>query len=160
MTVITRAVEVALTIPDNEAETALATLFRLGVALEALERADLYRFEVDEAQQEALVATLLGLETIFNPNKHVMNVRADGAPQAGELWVEELHPGLPEGDADAPEGPVRIAGRLLPGVRRIERFTAWRLFESGRRPASPEVVARAAQTLLYNPAFQKALTTQ
>jgi len=149
---VTRCVEVVLTIPDNEAETALATLRRLGVELGELVRADLYRVEVDPAQEEALVATLRDLETIYNPNKHALQVRSDGEPRAGELWVEELHATPP------PAGPVRIAGRLLPGVTRIEHFTAWRMRDGEGRAAGPEVVARAAQTLLYNPAFQKATT--
>jgi phosphoribosylformylglycinamidine (FGAM) synthase PurS component len=149
---VTRAIEVVLTIPDNEAETALATLRRLGVDLAELKRADLYRVEVDPAREGALAATLRELETIYNPNKHALRVRPDGEPRAGELWVEELHAAPP------PAGPVRIAGRILPGVRRIERFTAWRLREADGQEAGPEVVARAAQTLLYNPAFQKAIT--
>jgi len=153
---VTRCVEVALTIPDNEAETALATLRRLGVELAQLRRADLYRVELNPAQEDAVIATLRDLETIYNPNKHSLRVRADRKPQAGELWVEELHGESRSSAAAARAGQVRIAGRLLPGVTRIERFTAWRMLENGGEAAGPEVVARAAQTLLCNPAFQKA----
>ncbi|MGB8203480.1 MAG: hypothetical protein WCE83_02270, partial [Candidatus Baltobacteraceae bacterium] len=76
------AVEVVLTIPDNEAETALATLARLGVPLGGLERADLYRFEIElveiePVEREALLAALRSLETIYNPNKHALRVRAE-----------------------------------------------------------------------------------
>ncbi|MFZ1123980.1 MAG: hypothetical protein WAN59_02405 [Candidatus Baltobacteraceae bacterium] len=149
------AVEVVLTIPDNEAETALATLARLGVPLGGLERADLYRFEIElveiePVEREALLAALRSLETIYNPNKHALRVRAEPAPQPGELWVDEIHPA-----AAAARGPVRIAGRTLGGVRAVERFTAWRVVDAEGRPAAAEVVALAAETLLCNPAFQR-----
>ncbi|MGP6157101.1 MAG: hypothetical protein ACLPYS_06260 [Vulcanimicrobiaceae bacterium] len=146
------AIEVALTIPDNEAGTALATLARLGVPLGGLERADLYRFEVEPGAQEALFATLRNLETIYNPNKHALRVRAEPSPQAGELWVDEIHPAA----VPTARGPVRIAGRTLAGVSAVERFVAWRVFDAEGRPAAAEVVSRAAETLLWNPAFQKA----
>jgi hypothetical protein len=146
------AVEVVLTIPDNEATTALVTLARLGVPLGGLERADLYRFEIEPGAQEALLATLRSLETIYNPNKHALHVRPEPAPQPGELWVDEIRPAA----AAVSRGPVRIAGRTLDGVRAIERFVAWRVFDAEGRPAAAEVVALAAETLLCNPAFQKA----
>jgi hypothetical protein len=144
------AVEVVLIIPDNEAMTALATLARLGVPLGALERADLYRFEIEPGAQDALLATLRSLETIYNPNKHALHVRPEAAPQPGEVWVDEIHPTL------ASRGPVRIAGRTLDGVRAVERYVAWRVLDAEGRPAAAEVVARAAETLLCNPAFQRA----
>ncbi len=148
----TLAVEVALTIPDNEADTALATLLRLGVPLARLERADLYRFEIEPDAQQSLLAALHRLETIYNPNKHVMRVRSEPQPQPGELWVDEIHPSSPA----AARGPVRIAGRTLDGVLNVERFVAWRVVDAEGRPAAAEVVTLAAETLLCNPAFQKA----
>ena len=41
-----RCIEIALTIPDNEAETAASTLRRLGLPGIGVSRADLYRFDV------------------------------------------------------------------------------------------------------------------
>ncbi len=148
-----RCVEVVLTIPDNEARTALATLRRLGIEAAGLERADLYRCEVEsEAAADELVETLRGLEPVFNPNKHALRLRA-AAPQPGELWVEEAEA------ADAPQAtaPVRIAGRALPGVLRLTRAVAWRLLDGAGAAAERSIVERASE-LLCNPAFQKATT--
>jgi hypothetical protein len=146
-----RCIEIVLGIPDNEARTALATLQRLGVAAAGLERADIYRCDVQESEADGLPAVLRGLETVFNPNKHVLRVREGDAPRSGEVWVDEM-------DRDAPRaGPVRISGRTLPGVRSLERFVAWRLYAADGAPAAPEVVTAATEILLCNPAFQKAL---
>jgi phosphoribosylformylglycinamidine (FGAM) synthase PurS component len=150
---ITRYVEVVLTIPDNEAETALTTLRRLGVHVDRLQRADLYRFELDPGSDETLLASLRRIETIYNPNKHALEVRAGAVPQAGEVWIGE--PGAPVNPAGASTGDaVRVAGRALLGVLKLERLVAWRLYDTEGKPASPEVVARATETLLCNPAFQ------
>ncbi len=139
---------------DNEARTALATLQRLGVDASTLERADLYRFEVESDRADALVATLRTLETVFNPNKHVLRVREASEPLPGEVWIDE--PAAAARPANAGDGAVRFGGRVLAGVRRVERFTAWRIGEVGGFPARPEVVDAATQTLLCNPAFQRA----
>jgi len=149
---MTRCVEVRLTIPDNEARTALSTLRRLGVAVEGLERADLYCFEVEEGAAQSLVTTLLGFETVYNPNKHVLRVREEVRPGPGEVWVDEID------GAEVPSSgrPVRIGGRALAGVRSLERFTAWKLFGESGAPAALDIVAEATETLLCNPAFQKA----
>jgi len=147
-----RCVEVALAIPDNEARTALATLRRLGVPVAALERADLYRCDVAEADAERLVDTLRGCETVFNPSKHLMRVREDERPGPGEVWIDEIGSGPRPGDA-----PITIAGRTLAGVRTLERFTAWRLFSAQEEPAGAELVTAATETLLCNSAFQKAI---
>ena len=148
-----RTIEVALSIPDNEARTALRVLQRLGVPLHALERADVYRCDVADAAAEALVATLRAAETVFNPNKHVMRVREAGEPAPGEVWIDELAP-----PREAPRGEVRIAGRTVAGLASLERFTAWRLLAAPGVAAEPEVVARATETLLCNRAFQRATT--
>ncbi len=151
-----RCIEVALSIPDNEARTALATLRRLGVPVAGLDRADLYRCDVAEDAADSLVAMLRGLETVFNPNKHVLRVLDEALPLPGEAWVAEATaaPGAPP----AARGDVRLAGRILPGVRRLERAVAWRMTDERGNPASAEVVARALATLLCNSAFQKATT--
>jgi hypothetical protein len=148
---VTLALEVVLTIPDNEALTALATLRRLGTDLGALERADVWRFEVFADRVDDLVATVRGTETIFNPNKHALHVRESAEPVEGEVWLDE--PASPA----RYEAPVRVAGRLLPGVERAERFVAWRLRDRHGGPAAPEVVERSLETLLCNPAFQRAI---
>ncbi len=145
-----RCVEVALIIPDNEARTALAILQRLGVGIGALERADLYRCEVAAAAADALVATLRGIETIFNPNKHAIRFRDAARPGAGEVWIDEQVSCAPRAV------PVRFAGRPIDGVHGFERFTAWRLFSAPGVAAEAAVVAAATDLLLCNPAFQKA----
>jgi hypothetical protein len=148
-----RCLEVSLAIPDNEARTALSTLQRLGIGVQGLERSDLYRCEVDDAAEDGLVATFSGLETVYNPNKHVLRVRESARPGPGEVWVDAI-----DATRDrAASGFVRIAGRTLPGVRSLERFTAWRLSEAAGTPASGDVVAAATERLLCNSAFQKAL---
>ncbi len=146
-----RCVAIALTIPDNEARTALATLQRLGVAASALERADLYRIDVADDRADELPALLKKFEVIFNANKHVMRVREGEAPLAGEVWIDEIgRTGVSR------DGIVRISGRTLEGVRSLERFIAWRLYATPGIPAEPDVVAAATDLLLCNPAFQKA----
>jgi phosphoribosylformylglycinamidine (FGAM) synthase PurS component len=148
---IVRCVEVRLTIPDNEAETARKTLERLGVPLAALVRADLYRFELDASAEAGLVRTLSSLETIYNPGKHALRVREGATPGPGEVWIDEIRPAVPAASA-----PVRIAGRELPGVWSVERFTAWRVEGVAGLPAA-EAARRATETLLCNPAFQRAI---
>jgi len=41
-------------------------------------------------------------------------------------------------------------------VRRIERFTVWRVGDAAGAPAPDDIVVRATETLLCNPAFQVA----
>jgi phosphoribosylformylglycinamidine (FGAM) synthase PurS component len=149
---VTFALEVMLTIPDNEALTALATLRRLGVDLGSLERADVWRFEVAPERVDEVVKTVRETETIFNPNKHALHVRDSTQPQDGEVWLDE-----PDGPTRSWTAPVRVAGRLLLEVERAERFVGWRLRDRHGGSAAPEVVDRALETLLCNPAFQVAI---
>jgi phosphoribosylformylglycinamidine (FGAM) synthase PurS component len=144
-----RCIDIALIIPDNEARTALATLQRLGVGVAMLERADLYRFDVEDEEANDLVTRVRATETIFNPNKHIMRVRALSKPDVGEVWVGDLASPIAAGD-------VRVGRRVLPGVRAFERFTAWRMYGAPGVRANAELVAAATETLLCNPAFQKA----
>ena len=153
MTVV-RYIDVALTIPDNEAETALATLRRFGLALGGLRRHDLYRIEVEAEREAELLAMLPTLETIYNPNKHVMSVRPDAEPRAGEVWIDEPRPETPAGEA------VRVSGKVLPGVWRIDRLTAWHLSGDDGASAPPDAVAQATEALLCNSAFQRAQSTR
>jgi hypothetical protein len=146
---VIRCVEVRLSIPDNEALTAFATLQRLGVSLGSLERSDLYRVDVDDEHAPALAAELRACEGIFNLNKHALREREGEAPGAGEVWVDEF-------GSRPHTGTVTISGRTLAGVRSLERFTAWRLLDPGGTPADRDVVSSAARALLCNPAFQRA----
>jgi hypothetical protein len=142
-------IEIGLTIPDNEAYTALTTLRHLGLELAGLRRKDLWRFEVEPSYAESFVDHVRTLETIYNPNKHELRVRTGDRPAPGEVWIEEPGHGVLE-------RPVRISGRVLPGVERAVRSVSWQLEAPGGGPAGPEVVRRAVETLLCNPAFQKA----
>jgi hypothetical protein len=148
---VNRCVEIALTIPDNEAATAAATLRRLGLGGGTLERADAYRLSVaDGTSEDELLGALRRIETLFNPNKHVLRARPP-EPGPGEVWIHEIAHGPARS-----EGPVRIAGRTLPGVESIERFIIWRLRDESGAPASRDAVRRATDALLCNPAFQTA----
>jgi phosphoribosylformylglycinamidine (FGAM) synthase PurS component len=142
-----RCVEVALKIPDNEAETALATLRRLGLDLGDLRRADVYRLELEDRCADETLDALRSVETIFNPNKHRLSLRSQTEPAAGEAWIDE--PGF--------EPSITGGGNALRGIKRIERFTAWQLFDAQGNPERPETVTRANELLLCNPAFQRAL---
>ena len=141
-------VEVGLIIPDNEARTALATLQRLGVALGGLERADLYLCEISGDATDELVATLRGIETVFNPNKHAIRVRPVNA-EPGEVWVDEA-----DAIREPVAQPIRIAGREIAGLRTFERFVAWRLWAAPGVAADTAPVGGATDLLLCNPAFQ------
>ena len=144
--------EIALTIPDNEALTALFTLQRLGVHVAGVVRSDLWLFEVAHDKANALLDALRNTETIYNPNKHRLSVRPTDETLPGEAWVDE--PGSPARHAGP---PYRFAGRELPGVTALERFVAWRLFDRDGKPAPESTVQRAVETLLCNPAFQRAI---
>ncbi|HTV72548.1 MAG TPA: hypothetical protein VME66_02440 [Candidatus Acidoferrales bacterium] len=144
-----QTIEIGLTIPDNEAYTALTTLQRLGVEIGGLRRADLWRFELAASAAESFVDHVRTLETIYNPNKHTLRVRHDERPACGEVWIDEPGHGVLE-------SPVRISGRVLPGVERAARSVSWHLQAPEGGPASAEVVRRAVEILLCNPAFQKA----
>ncbi len=141
-------VEIVLSIPDNEARTALAVLQRLGLGVTELERVDVYRFDVDASEAGTLTERLRSIETIFNPSKHIMRERTSAGPGPGELWVEEAFP--------ASAGTVpRFAGRVLRGVSGFGRLTSWRMRGRGGEAADERLVAEAARTLLCNAAFQK-----
>jgi phosphoribosylformylglycinamidine (FGAM) synthase PurS component len=141
----TLAFAVVLTIPDNEAFTAQEALVRMGLPVEAIERADIWRFDVDAAHADALRREIVTIETMFNPNKHRLEERAGDVPAPGEVWV-------------APRDETRtttVAGRTLPGVSAIRRATAWRVRAAGAD--SDTLLDRAATEFLCNPAFQKVL---
>lgn len=139
----TRTVAIRLKIPDNEAYTALTALRRLGVEAARLERAVIWQFD-DEGNASDVAARVEQNETLFNPNKHELEVLEGGRPRAGEAWIEEL---------DAGDTPLRI-----PGVKHGRKYVGWRLFAEGRTPAGPGTVRDAVDRLLCNPAIERAIT--
>ena len=139
---------VSLTIPDNAAYTALVALRHLGIDCDRIERADLYEFD-GSFDIAALEATVRTIETIFNPNKHRLDVRTGTAPLPGEVWIAE------DDEPGSTTARVTVAGRTLEGVRSLRRATAWRLYAGGRT-ADSATVSRAVESLLCNPSFQKA----
>ena len=146
MSAARRVFAVALSIPDNEAFTACATLRRLDIPVGRVTRAAIWIFAVEPAAAGDLGATLATLETVVNPNKHHLSERTGGRPLAGEVWIAAL-------DDTA---LTSIAGRKIAGVTRIERQTAWQLFDERGTHADSALLDRAIETFLCNPAFQKA----
>ena len=146
---VERAYVVSLTIPDNEAFTALTTLGRMGLLVESIVRADVWVANVaNSAAAEQLDAAIRTMETIFNPNKHKLEIRTATRPQAGEVWVTSRD--------EAPA--TTIAGRTIPGVNGIVRHTSWRLLDDRGHDVAPALLAKATATFLCNPAFQRAIT--
>ena len=144
----TRTFAVSLTIPDNEAFTALETLDRLGIPVARVVRADIWLFEADDGVGD-LASAVASNETIHNPNKHRLAERESDRPAPGEVWI-----------ASRDEAPARlVAGRSIPGVRAIRRRTAWRLLDDSGRDVAPAALDRAVETFLCNPAFQVAIKT-
>jgi hypothetical protein len=143
-----RAYVVSLTIPDNEAYTALITLARMGLPVESVVRADVWVAAVEPAHASELDGAVRTMETIFNPNKHALEGRTDARPRGGEVWVTARD--------EAPA--TTVAGRAVPGLRSIVRHTCWRLLDERGRDVAPELLQRATDEFLCNPAFQKAMT--
>ena len=138
-----RTIAIKLKIPDNAAYTALTALRRLGVDVARLERAEIWQFE-DTGSESDFAARVERNETLFNPNKHELQVLDADRPRAGEAWIEDL---------DAKDVPLRIAG-----VNRARRYVAWRLFSAGHTPAGASAVRAAVDQLLCNPAIESAIT--
>jgi hypothetical protein len=147
------AFSVELTIPDNEAYTALVTLVKLGVRARGLDRSEVWVFDADAAVAKALEPTIRGVETIFNPNKHVLRRLETPRPRPGELWVGERE----EAAAAPSHREIVLAGRRLAGVYGFKRYKGWRLWESEGVPAASQTVAAASETLFCNSAFQEAI---
>jgi hypothetical protein len=143
----TRTFAVTLTIPDNEAFTALETLGRLGLPVARVVRADIWLFDADDSAAD-LASTIASIETIHNPNKHRLAERESDRPAPGEVWI-----------ASRDEPPFSsVAGRRIAGVRAIRRRTAWRLLDDSGRDVAADTLDRAVETFLCNPAFQVAIT--
>jgi hypothetical protein len=144
---IERAYVITLTIPDNEAFTALTTLARMGVPVDAAVRSDVWIATIEADHAAALDATIGTIETVYNPNKHRLEIRTDARPRPGEVWITALD-----------ETPtITVAGRTVDGVRGIVRRTAWRLLDERGADVPAGILDRATETFLCNPAFQKAI---
>lgn len=139
---MTHNVAIRLKIPDNEAYTALTTLRGLGVALSRLERADIWQLD-DGGDSGDLAQRVERNETLFNQNKHELEVLHSEGPREGEVWIEQLR---------AKNVSVRIAG-----VREGRRFVAWRLFDPSGEPADVQTVRAAVEQLLCNPAIERSI---
>jgi hypothetical protein len=144
---VERAYVVTLTIPDNEAFTALTTLARIGIPAAAAIRSDVWIATVEAEHVAALDAGIRTIETVYNPNKHRLDVRSDAVPRAGEVWIT-AHDETPA---------ITIAGRTVAGMRGIVRRTAWRLLDEHGADVPGAVLDRATSDFLCNPAFQKAI---
>ncbi len=144
---VDRTYVVSLTIPDNEAYTALTTLARIGLPVESAVRADVWVVTVDETRAAALDAMIPTVEGVFNPNKHRLEIRTDTAPRPGEVWI------MQRDETSA----ITIGGRAVDGVQRVRRRTAWRLLDARGGDVPLAILDRATETFLCNPAFQKAL---
>jgi hypothetical protein len=134
-----RAVAISLKIPDNTAYTALVALRRLGIDVERVERSEIWIFE-DSSDGDALTRRIKGDETIFNPNKHRLELLERCAPRAGEVWIEPLNCGAES------KGAKETAPRAI----------AWRLLDSNGLPADQGLLDAAVERLLCNPAIEKA----
>jgi hypothetical protein len=148
MSEVDRAYVVSLTIPDNEAYTALTTLARMGLPVERVVRADVWIVNLDPARAADVDATVPTLEGIFNPNKHRLEIRSDALPRPGEVWI------MPRDERPA----ITIGGRAVEGVRGVRRCTAWRLLDAHGGDVAPALLARATEMFLCNPAFQEAIS--
>ena len=144
---IERAYVITLTIPDNEAFTALTTLARMGLPVDAAVRSDVWIATVDADHVQALDGTIGTIETIYNPNKHRLEIRSDTQPRPGEVWIT-AHDETPA---------ITVAGRTVAGLRGIVRRTAWRLLDERGADVPAGVLDRATESFLCNPAFQKAI---
>ena len=96
----------------------------------------------------ALDRTIATIETIYNPNKHRLEVRPDARPRTGEVWI-----------AARDETPaLTVAGRTVDGLRSLVRRTAWRLLGTNGADVPAATLAAATETFLCNPAFQEAIS--
>jgi hypothetical protein len=134
-------VAIGLKIPDNAAFTAAVALRRLGIAVERVERSEIWFFE---DQGSALIERVKADETIFNPNKHRVTLLDEAVPRSGEVWIEPLEARLPDPSTSSGEG-------------RRPAATAWRLFGPNEATLDRESLAAAAERLLCNPAIERAV---
>ncbi len=142
-----RVVAIELKIPDNEAYTALTALQRMGLTVDRVERSEVWHLD-DAGEPATLAARVEANATIFNPNKHRLEVLERHSPRAGETWIEEA------GEHD--EVREHLGGTNIAGVGRSSRSVGWRLHGPDGAPVSRETLVRAVEGLLCNPAIEKA----
>ena len=135
-------VAIKLKIPDNTAFSALTALRRLGVDVDRVERADIWQF-AGPASGDDVAASVQRNESLFNPNKHALELRESPTPQSGEAWVSTIaatHAVAPDASAAA----VHHVG--------------WRLFGRDGMPVPAATLKEAVEKLLCNPAIERAIT--
>jgi hypothetical protein len=98
---------------------------------------------------EDVAGALIRAEIVFNPNKHRMSYERRAA--AGDISArEEWEAVIADRDNDTSRVRHLLADRFgMQGLDRLERATAWRLFEKDR-PASKERLEWACRALLCN----------
>jgi phosphoribosylformylglycinamidine (FGAM) synthase PurS component len=142
-----RVVAIELKIPDNEAYTALTALRRLGLDVDRVERSEIWHLD-DAGDTATLADRVRANATVFNPNKHRLEVLDRPAPRSGEAWIDKA------GDHD--EVREHLGGTRIESVSRANRSVAWRLRAPGGAPVARETLVRAVEGLLCNPAIEKA----
>jgi phosphoribosylformylglycinamidine (FGAM) synthase PurS component len=142
-----RVVAIVLKIPDNAAYTALTALRRSGLNVERVERSEVWQLE-DSGSPATLAERVRANATIFNPNKHRLEVLERESPRLGETWIDEI------GDHD--EVREHLGGTTIAGVSRARRSIGWRLRGPGGKPVTRETLVEAVEKLLCNPAIEKA----
>jgi len=140
---VLHTIAIKLKISDNTAYSALTALRHLGVDVAKVERADIWQF-VGPASSDEVAASVQRNESLFNPNKHTLEVLESPRPRTGETWVSLIprvgvvHQGSSKGAAI--------------------HYIGWRLFTENGAPAGPSVVKDAIEKLLCNPAIERAVT--
>ncbi len=141
---------IELTAGDNTAFTVLTALRSMGYEpLHRVERDELLRISVEEGglSADACAAALVRAEVVFNPNKHRLSYAAAERGPLHEAVVRD------KDDDTASLADVLRERFGVRGLRRIERATAWRLYEqNGAAPV--ERLEWACRGLLANPFSQ------
>jgi phosphoribosylformylglycinamidine (FGAM) synthase PurS component len=138
---VLHTIAIKLKIPDNTAYSALTALRRLGVGVAEVERADIWQFE-DAGSSEEVAARVQRNESLFNPNKHALEILPSPKPRPGEAWI--CHPEESK-DPEVTKGAPK-------------HYVGWQLFSENHGPASQATVEEAIEKLLCNPAIERAIT--
>ena len=141
-TTVLHTIAITLKIPDNTAFSALTALRRLGVDVHRVERADIWQF-AGPASSDEVAASVQRNESLFNPNKHALELRESPNPQSGEAWISTIS-ATHAVAADASAAAVHHVG--------------WRLFGRDGTPVPPATLKEAVEKLLCNPAIERAIT--